>query len=47
MPVIEAENPPLWFLVGPTAIRLVSERLQTELAEIDRREALSQVDGSG
>ena len=47
MQVIEAENPPLRFLVGPTALTLVRERLQQELAEIDRWEALSQVDGSG
>ena len=47
MQVIEADDPPLRFLVGPTAIKLVRERLQAPLAEIDRWEALSRVDGEG
>lgn len=47
MQVIEADDPPLRFLVGPTAVRLVREKLHDQLAEIDRWEDLSRVDGEG
>ena len=47
MQVIEAEDPPLRFLVGPTAITMVRDRLREQLAEIDRWEELSKVDGEG
>lgn len=47
MQVIESENPPLRFLVGPVAIKSVRDRLREQLAEIDRWEELSKVDGEG
>lgn len=47
MQVIDADDPPLRFLVGPTAVRMVREKLQAQLAEIDRWEDLSRVDGEG
>lgn len=47
MQVIEAKDPPLRFLVGPTATRMVRDTLHKQLAEIDRWEDLSRVDGEG
>ena len=47
MQVIEAKDPPLRFLVGPVALKLVRDKLREQLAEIDRWEDLSQVDGEG
>lgn len=47
MQVIDADDPPLRFLVGPTAIRMVRDNLREQLAEIDRWEDLSEVDGEG
>ena len=45
MQVIEADDPPLRFLVGPIAIKMVRDRLNEQLAEIDRWEDLLRVDG--
>lgn len=47
MQVIEEDDPPLRFLVGPIAIQMVRDRLHEQLAEIDRWEDLSRVDGEG
>ncbi len=47
MQVIDAADPPLRFLVGPIAVRLVRDTLHEQLAEIDRWEDLSRVDGEG
>lgn len=47
MELIDADDPPLRFLVGPTAVRMIREALHSQLAEIDRWEDLSKVDGQG
>ncbi|XBS68253.1 oxidoreductase [Acerihabitans sp. KWT182] len=47
MDVIDADVPPLHLLVGPTAVRLVREKLAALSAEIDRWEPLSQANGEG
>ena len=41
------DEPPAHLLVGPTAVKLVRERLATWTAEIDRWEDLSQAGGEG
>ena len=45
--VIDAEDPPLHLLVGPTALRMVRATLAAQRAEIDRWEALSVANGEG
>lgn len=45
--VIEADDPPLRFLVGPSAVRMVRDKLREQLAEINRWEELSMIDGEG
>ena len=45
--VVDAEDPPRRFLVGLTAIQRVRDELHAQLAEIDRWEHLSKVDGKG
>ncbi|MBC7977045.1 MAG: SDR family NAD(P)-dependent oxidoreductase [Myxococcales bacterium] len=47
MQVIDHDDPPLRFLVGPTAIQMVRDKLREQLAEIDRWAELSKVDGEG
>lgn len=45
--VIDADDPPLRFLVGPAAVRMVRDKLREQLAEIDRWEDVSMIDGAG
>ncbi len=45
--VIDADDPPLHLLVGPTALRMVRATLAAQSAEIDRWEPLSMADGEG
>jgi NAD(P)-dependent dehydrogenase (short-subunit alcohol dehydrogenase family) len=44
---IDAEEPPLHLLVGPTALSMVRKYLASFSAEIDRWEKLSMADGEG
>lgn len=36
MTLLDAEDPPLRLLVGPTAVKMIRDRLHEQLAEIDR-----------
>ncbi len=45
--LIASSDPPRQILVGPTAIRLVREKLSGLLADIEAWETLSQADGEG
>lgn len=45
--LIEADDPPLHLLVGPTALRMVRATLAAQSAEIDSWEALSMAGGEG
>lgn len=47
MEVVAADIPPSRLLVGPTAIRLVREKLSALSAEIDQWEKLSEANGEG
>ncbi len=44
---VDAEDPPLHLLVGPTALRMVRATLAAQSAEIDRWEHLSMANGEG
>ena len=45
--LVASPDPPRQLLVGPTAVRLVREKLSALLADIDAWETLSQADGEG
>lgn len=47
MTLLDADDPPLRLLVGPTAVKMIRDRLNEQLAEIDRWEHVSEVDGLG